>query len=379
MAEPVLGCAEPTLEAPAVRVRFTGSGAEYFRIWSVNLTLTILTLGLYSAWAKVRRLQYFYRHTELDGAVFDYVASPQGILLGRVIALVLLVLYYVAFQYSLQAGAGVTALLMVALPYLLWQSNRFKARNTRYRGLAFGFDGTVGDAYRVYLPAIVVGFGPTLVVTLWHDPRANNMVLWVSIAAILMLPVLHAMYRRYVQCNLRYGDTPFVFSARPADFAAVWAWGLGAMVVGAIGFFILMTLVMRLSMVIAGKGASALIGAFALGLLSAWISYLLIGSYFTARFQTLVWERTAVGTIGLRCDIGAWRLLRVQMLNTLWVILTLGIYRPFAAIRLARYRLECMTASHVRTLDGVAARPDDRRVGATGEGAAEFFDMDVGI
>src|SRR5436305_11873488 len=40
---------------------FTGSGSEYFRIWIVNALLSIITLGIYSAWAKVRTLQYFYR------------------------------------------------------------------------------------------------------------------------------------------------------------------------------------------------------------------------------------------------------------------------------------------------------------------------------
>ena len=33
---------------------FTGSGGEYFRIWIVNVALTVLTFGIYGAWAKVR-------------------------------------------------------------------------------------------------------------------------------------------------------------------------------------------------------------------------------------------------------------------------------------------------------------------------------------
>lgn len=40
--------------------RFTGNGREYFRIWIVNTLLTILTLGIYSAWAKVRKKRYIY-------------------------------------------------------------------------------------------------------------------------------------------------------------------------------------------------------------------------------------------------------------------------------------------------------------------------------
>ena len=61
-------------------VRFLGTGSEYFRIWIVNLLLTIVTLGIYSAWAKVRRLKYMYRNTQIAGSSFDYHGSPIAIL-----------------------------------------------------------------------------------------------------------------------------------------------------------------------------------------------------------------------------------------------------------------------------------------------------------
>ena len=48
---------------------FTGSGREYFRIWIVNLLFTVLTLGIYSPWAKVRKAKYFWQNTRLDGHV----------------------------------------------------------------------------------------------------------------------------------------------------------------------------------------------------------------------------------------------------------------------------------------------------------------------
>ena len=49
-------------------IQFTGSGSEYFKIWIVNVLLTIVTLGIYSAWAKVRRLRYFYNNTRFAGS-----------------------------------------------------------------------------------------------------------------------------------------------------------------------------------------------------------------------------------------------------------------------------------------------------------------------
>ena len=53
--------------SPVQRFEFTGSGSEYFKIWIVNVLLTIVTLGIYSAWAKVRRLRYFYNNTRFAG------------------------------------------------------------------------------------------------------------------------------------------------------------------------------------------------------------------------------------------------------------------------------------------------------------------------
>jgi Zn-dependent protease with chaperone function len=58
---------QPQGAYPPEQLRFTGKGSEYFGIWIVNLLLTILTLGFYSPWAKVRRMHYFYRNTQLAG------------------------------------------------------------------------------------------------------------------------------------------------------------------------------------------------------------------------------------------------------------------------------------------------------------------------
>ena len=62
-------------------IRFEGSGGEYFKIWIVNLALTIATLGIYSAWAKVRNKRYFYGNTFIAGHSFDYHGRPVRILI----------------------------------------------------------------------------------------------------------------------------------------------------------------------------------------------------------------------------------------------------------------------------------------------------------
>jgi uncharacterized membrane protein YjgN (DUF898 family) len=41
------------LDTSVVPFEFTGKAGEYFGIWIVNVSLTLLTLSIYSAWAKV--------------------------------------------------------------------------------------------------------------------------------------------------------------------------------------------------------------------------------------------------------------------------------------------------------------------------------------
>jgi uncharacterized membrane protein YjgN (DUF898 family) len=327
----------------------------------------------------VRRLQYFYQHTLLDGSAFDYTANPVSILFGRLLALGLLVVYYLAFEHSAHAGLAVTCVLAAVLPYLLWQSNRFKARNTRFRGLEFGFEGSLRDAYAVYVPVITIAFGPSVAAAYLLGPKADFWILLLTGLGFLVLPIFHALFRQYVQSNLRFGDSRFVFTAHRIDFVQVWAWGLGAaFAIVFFGSFFAFTFA-AIGAVILGKGSAAAWVGVAFTLASMWLVFLLMGSYFTARFQRLVWDKTRVGDVSLHCEVSAIQFMRIQCMNTLWVVLTLGLYRPFAAIRLARFRLECVSASGLESLNTVAVGAGQSRRGAFGESAAELFDMDLGL
>src|SRR5574340_677184 len=149
---PTMDVAAPqALEQQTVRLEFTARGTGYFGIWIVNLLLSVLTLGVYSAWAKVRRLQYFYRNTSLAGVAFAYHGQPLAILRGRVIAVVLLVAYRAALHFGESLGMAVLAVLGLVTPWLLLRSLRFRLHNSGYRGLRFSFRGGLGASYAVFL------------------------------------------------------------------------------------------------------------------------------------------------------------------------------------------------------------------------------------
>jgi uncharacterized membrane protein YjgN (DUF898 family) len=152
----------PAAPPPAqlLRIAFTGSGSEYFRIWIVNLLLTLVTLGLYYPWAKVRRLRYFYGNTLVDGAALDFHGNPKKMLKGTLLVALLFGLYSVAGRFSPLAGLVALVLLAIVMPALLRASLQFRLANTSWRGLRFQFKGNLPDAYRavlpLYLPTILI-------------------------------------------------------------------------------------------------------------------------------------------------------------------------------------------------------------------------------
>lgn len=135
---------------------FKGTAAEYFGIWIVNILLTIITLGFYAPWAKVRRLRYFYGNTWFIQRCFDFTGVPVKILAGRMIAL----LVYGAFTYAMNHSAsmvlGGLLLIFFAVPWLVRSSIRFRARNSKFGNSRFFFAGSNKSAYWCFLKCVLV-------------------------------------------------------------------------------------------------------------------------------------------------------------------------------------------------------------------------------
>jgi Predicted membrane protein len=140
-----------TPDNQTVTIEFKGTGLEYFKIWIVNLILSILTIGIYSAWATVRKKRYMYGSTLLDGSSFEYHASPITILKGRLIAVALFVIYTVVSQVSPEAAIIFLPVLVIVSPWIIWRSIKFNAKISSFRNVYFGFEGALGKSYLYYL------------------------------------------------------------------------------------------------------------------------------------------------------------------------------------------------------------------------------------
>ena len=346
---------------PPLALRFTGRGGEYFGIWIVNLLLTILTLGIYSAWAKVRRIQYFYRHTELANSSFDFHGSPTKILLGRVIALAMLLVYNYTARVRSPWIILVLVVLAVALPWLLRNSFRFRLYNTSWRGTRFHFRGSVGGAYRVFL---LNGF--LTLITLY-----------------LLAPFTHQRFKAYQHNNSWFGRARFSFHASAGRFYLIYLILLAAIVAFGIviGLAGLGSMFMALGRTQTSSGhvdprAFIKVPLYFYGALL--LFGLLIGPLFHALLTNLIWSNTRLENHRIECRISPWMLTWIGASNFVLVVVTIGMFIPWAAVRLAKYQVESIRLLPMSDLqEFVAAEPE--RVGAVGEETATAFDFDIGL
>jgi uncharacterized membrane protein YjgN (DUF898 family) len=355
---PELTVPAPQAPLPPQPFRFTGSGGEYFRIWIVNMLLTVLTLGIYSAWAKVRRLQYFYQHTEVAGSRFDYHGSPLSILKGRLIALALLLAYQFSIDISVLAYFVTLAALLGLLPWLLRNSFRVRLRNSSYRNLRFSFRGGNQEAYKVFLAWPLLSF----------------------VTANLLAPVVHQRLKRYQHGQAWFGHTPFSFHATEGQFyriyGLIFALALGAVVL--IGGFAASG-VIDFPSSFGGKPNPAQVAVISGLVVAVMLAFtLLLGPLFTAMIANLVWNGTRLGEHRFESRLHPVGLMWIGLGNFALVLLTLGLYMPWAMVRLARYRADHLSLLPARDVDGFLAE-QTQDIGAIGEETAEMFDFDIGL
>ena len=341
-------------------LEFTGTGREYFRIWIVNVVLTLATLGIYSAWAKVRRHQYFCRHTRLAGATFDYHGDPVAILRGRILGGLLFGVYSVAGYLSPATALAALGLVGGVLPWMLAKSFRFRAHNTSYRGLRFRFTGSLGGAYFTFLV----------------------MPVFTLLTVFLAGPLWHHRIREYQHANAWYGQQHFTYEAEAGDFYLAYLFagllGISSLVLSVLGLVVLSVafraVVAPTPDTVPTQGTMA---ALTLVFLLVYaVVIVAVQSVLTARIQNLVWNQTFVGGHRFVYRLAFGRLFAIRLTNLLATLTTLGLYRPFAQVRLARYMAGAFTLVPYSSLDDfVAAESPD--VTAVGEGAADAFDFDI--
>jgi uncharacterized membrane protein YjgN (DUF898 family) len=397
-------------ELPAVAparewpIRFVGSGSEYFRIWIVNLLLTLVTLGLYYPFAKVRRLRYFHGATEVGGQPLAFHADPWKMLRGYLLVALMLAAYTGAGQFSPMAGA-IAFLIVAPLWPALWHSSmRFRLANTGWRGLRFAYTGTLKQAYAVMAVPLVLAMLSVALTLLVGEPEAQPRLPEVPPApppapppeneaggaggwailfallplalALLLAPIFLWLLKRQQHRHYALGPEHTVFAVGLARFYGLFmrtaGLGLAALLVFVgVGALIIDVL---------GDGArgSPLLTTLVV-LLGYLLFFALVGGYFTARLQNLVWNGTASARLRFDSRLSARKLAELWLRNTLFTLLTLGLYFPFAQVASARLRLQAVSVHAEVDPDTLVDEAGVLREAAAGDAAGDLFGLDIGL
>ncbi len=342
------------------RLRFTADGWEYFRIWIVNVALTLLTLGIYSAWAKVRARRYLYGNVWLGDAAFDYTANPVAILRGRILLLVVLVPVSLAQRLSIVYYYAALLLLMPLVPWVVVRARAFQLRNSMHRGIAFDFRAKYWDA------------------AVWYP------LSWAASIATLGLarPFTVQQRDRFLVTESRFGSTPFSFVGQVRPYYKMYVVTvvvLGLVYIGGVLGTVLLMAVMNLAGDPVPGTAEFNPTLFFAGILTtAAAAALFVLAYLRTRLLSYRWSNTRLGESEFRLDLSFQTMLWLYASNAALIIATFGLFVPFARIRVLRYVVDqCLVIQ--KDSEETFNAGERQQVGATGAEAAGEFGLEIGI
>lgn len=362
-------------EARRWPVNFVATGAEYLRIWGFNLLMLVLTAGLYYPWARASRLQYLYAHTLMADHPLGFTGRPQRVG-GGMLALLLLAALLL-WATSLTPWGGVAAALAVPAvgPAVYFARTRFLLTHTTWQRLRFGFGGSLPGAYKALTLPLLLATLPLGLLLVMNDlpglpaPAPDSALLanadvvyevhtydLLQAAVVLMWssliaagPLFWWMAGRYRYGNLRLGPLQTEWrvtlgqSYRVAGPVLLAALAWGALCLKGV----LWTIDNGPVAQAAGALAQAPGLAYALGCV-AWVVVIamlgaVLRAYAHVRLQNLAWSHTGNRYLRFRSSLELGPYLILQLRNRVLLLLTLGLYAPWAAVSARQMRARAVT------------------------------------
>ncbi len=308
------------------RIHFHGRGGSLFGIQIVNLFLSLITLGIYSFWGRVKVRRYLASQSEFAGDRFAYHGTGQELMIGWTKAMVLfgMPLFILAV---LQVIVGIESDLFDALQILIYivvgifipiamvNARRYRLSRLSWRGVRFSFRGGVRDFMGIYIKGwllTVVSLG--FYYPFWQNRRQTFMV-----------------------GNSFFGNRQFAFDGRGRDL------------------FLPFVLYMILTVP----------------------TFFLCWLWYWARVQRYYAEHTAFQAARLRSTVSGGGVFALWFGNAILFILTLGLGWSWITVRNMRYYASHMTM--VGTLEFAGVMQEIQTATATGEGLSGFLDLDFDL
>ena len=336
------------------RIDFSGTASEYWGIWISNLLLSIITLGIYSAWAKVRRKTYFLNNTKIDGFPMIYHATGMQIFKGRILAFIFIVIYSVLSAIYIPAGAIFTVIILFLFPWALNRSMRFNARVTSWRNVHLNWHGTYWKTFALMwlaMPAMFISLG-------------------------LLVPAVSRWAGQYYVRKHTFGTTFFHENMKLSPFFKAY------LLVATIPVVIIVALVIAFFNIPDQLFLTApeMLEIFMLlgGIGVIFVIFVAYTIYRTITRNIIVGSMALGSAVKFKSDLKPGRVVWIILSNIIVIILTLGLAKPWADIRIFRYMAENTSYAFATSADEFIDE-EQSKMSAFGEEFAEFEDLDFSL
>ncbi len=299
---------------------FSGIGGELFKIYFVNALLTIITLGIYRPWGKVKLRKYLYSHTGLLGERFNYTGTGRelfnGLFKGGLIFFGPIFVLQILGQYVNVAFAFlVYPYIALVIPLMLTASRRYRASRSVWRGVRFSFTGNWKECLKIY----ALGYLLTM------------------FTMGIYFPWFYAKKQRFWRENTGFGSMNFKYTGEGKELLKTFL----------LGYFLT---------------------AITFGVYALWLK---------AKLVRYDWEHTSFQSITFKSTVTGGSLFGLYFVNMLITGVTLGIGYPWTVVRTMNYTFGNLMLKGKGDFDKVLQTSG--KASAMGEGVADQFDVDLAM
>ena len=390
-------------------LKFEGNGSEFFKIWIVNILLTVLTLGIYYPWAKVRTKRYFYANTSLYNRYFEYHATGRQLFVGFLIAFGFLLLYILLEKINPILALFSLAILFLMTPWIIYRSLKFNLRMVSFSNVRFSFKGKVLDSFKTFLfyplfyILIYIGvIGLFSMVTTAQGGTPPLLVIIFGFISTMALFVYATAFTQtkaieYIYLNINYGQGKFSGSYEIKEIISILfktfliSLALFVVLLFIVGFissfFIGLEEFKEIQTVLMTSENQSLIseklatimpiliilymGLFVVGVIS-WAYYKVKKREYILKKWEL--DKKIIFSSTLTINSFVW----VMISNFFLTIISLGFAYPWAKVRMSKLLIETIFIESSIEIDEYITEKEEEQ-SALGEQVGDAFDVDTGL
>lgn len=354
----------------ANRIGYKGQTGSVYKIWLLNIFLTVITLGIYSFWGKTRLRRYITGCFNLGGDHFEYTGTGKELFVGFLKVLpVVIALYAGAFFLPPQMVVILYLPILYLIPVAIFMAMRYRLNRLTWRGIRARLTGS---------PFRFGGFA------LWR--------MFLNIVSFgILIPASDIATYGYIANRAGVGNVRATFDGKAAALIRTHIITLVLSVVGAAAISGAIMGMAFLGVPSAEDGdmgarqhyaqvmAQVMSGAIFMSILLSVGFVMMVRSYYHAALMREKMRGLTLGKLRFKCTATGLDVLKLRLGNLLIIVFTLGLGFPFVIQRRMRFMAKVLMVGG--DLDDAQMMQAAREKGAAGEGLDDLFgiDADLGI